>query len=399
MNTAQPKAYFRTLLGILSGNRTFGGPLQANLSLTNRCNIRCHHCYYHSPFAEIPSLRPVRSARLNGINMPDDIERIRSLQAIDADDSKMKRLLDELFESGTFRFHISGGGEPFMHENALEYIERIKNAGRECTVNTNGLLLSKSTVDRLIETGCDELKITVMAGDEETYLKTHSGLAKRAFESLEHNLSYLSEKKRSREVTRPKVTVVCIITRENMDGLLQVSNFAGKVGANSMHYRSMDDAGDEKLRQLIPFKEQISEIRKQLETAGVFLAARKIDHNIEALLRGLKEKLDTSSFYRVSPCYYGWLSVSIDADGLLYFCCRAYMPLGNVFNESFHDVWDTRLYRLRRTAARHIPDHGKSVPDCDCNACIHHAANFKVFKLLHPLRARKNSEFRRDEVE
>lgn len=39
-------SYIRAAMGIVHGNRTFGGPIQVSLNLTNRCNIRCIHCFF-----------------------------------------------------------------------------------------------------------------------------------------------------------------------------------------------------------------------------------------------------------------------------------------------------------------------------------------------------------------
>jgi len=46
----------RALLGIAHGSRALGPPLQVSLNLTNRCNVRCVHCYYYSPHAVRPNL-------------------------------------------------------------------------------------------------------------------------------------------------------------------------------------------------------------------------------------------------------------------------------------------------------------------------------------------------------
>ena len=47
------------------------------------------------------------------------------------------------------RFSLHGLGEPLLHPNFLEYLERVINIGRPVIVSTNGLLLSEDIIERL----------------------------------------------------------------------------------------------------------------------------------------------------------------------------------------------------------------------------------------------------------
>jgi MoaA/NifB/PqqE/SkfB family radical SAM enzyme len=138
MNWRQPASQLRTVMGILHGSRAFGGPLQASLSLTNRCNIRCIHCYYYSPLVENANLLNVRNARMMKDELPD-AKYIKQLQTLDADSTRINQLIDELAGSGTQDFLFTGNGEPFLHKNILEFVDRTKRAGCKCSVNTNGI--------------------------------------------------------------------------------------------------------------------------------------------------------------------------------------------------------------------------------------------------------------------
>ena len=56
MGLRQWLPHVRAVMGIVHGSRAFGGPIQTNLRLTNRCNIRCIHCYYLFTFRRYPFL-------------------------------------------------------------------------------------------------------------------------------------------------------------------------------------------------------------------------------------------------------------------------------------------------------------------------------------------------------
>ncbi len=374
MKVHKKQSYLKTVLGFLSAHHAFGGPVQANLSLTNRCNLRCRHCYYHSPFVTLPGVRTVRGARLAGCRLPD-IGDVRALQKIEADPRDMNNMRDGLLNAGSFRFHFSGGGEPFMHPAAMEFIGRVKHAGADCDVNTNALLISPEMAKQLVSVGCNALRVKV---------SERSGLEAGALETV---LGGLGEEKRRQGRSKPEVTLVCIIRRENMNDLAGIANMAVRVGAGSVQFRPMDDAGDPGLVELIPPPACLPNICDQLRTAGQILDENNIDHTIDTLVPQLRERLDTGDFYRTFPCYYGWLSVGIDADGGLYLCCRAYESLWNVFDDGFRRVWESTAYKRKRLDPRKLPTLGRPLQGCNCYACIHYTANFRVAKLFHPLRA------------
>jgi MoaA/NifB/PqqE/SkfB family radical SAM enzyme len=121
MDLRQQFSRARAVLGILHGSRAFGGPIQANLGLTNRCNIRCIHCYYYSPFHDTPSLTRLRKAGRMGDNPPDKKE-MKSLLRVEADSERVKTLISQLLRMGTRIFQLGGNGEPFFYKNVMEII-------------------------------------------------------------------------------------------------------------------------------------------------------------------------------------------------------------------------------------------------------------------------------------
>lgn len=112
--------HVRVLLGILQGSRAFGGPVQVALNLTNRCNIRCIHCYFYSPLIENPNLFDVRRARRQGL-CPPESQRLRHLQMLDADTTLTRAVIGDAISMGTRRLQSGGNGEPFIHLSAPQF--------------------------------------------------------------------------------------------------------------------------------------------------------------------------------------------------------------------------------------------------------------------------------------
>lgn len=380
----QKISYIRAFMGILHGNRAFGGPVQTAIDLTNRCNIRCIHCYFYSPYVDKPNFEPVRRARQKGEELPDD-NYVQRLKNLNISPDRLHSLMDEILKMGTRRFQLSGG-EPLMHQSFVECVARLKHAGSYCFLNTNGILLDKATSDELIKLSLDEMRITTLAGTSEVYVHTHPGVSSRTFTHLKNILLYLSEQKSRLGSDTPKLTLAFIVTAQNADNIVEIAKFADDVKADSILYRPVDDIEDQGLSHVVPTEEQAASIQKQIGEAKAYLESKGISHNISAFQKVFNTKLDTTDLYRSIPCYYGWLSARISADGEVYPCCRCYDSLGNIYEKTFPDIWHGEAYRQFRGKAIQLPRQISSLHGCDCFSCVHHTANFRVYRALHPLK-------------
>ena len=347
MNWQQSWSQMKAVLGILAGSQAFGGPVQANLNLTNRCNLRCIHCFYNSPYAEKPALRSVRKAKLEHIEPPGHDE-IRKIMNREADPDRTRSLMAELITMGTRRFQFSGMGEVFLNGNTLDFMRRAKRAGCYGVVNTNGTLLTREIIDELVSMRFDRLRITVMAGNAEMYRQTHPGANTGLFDTLRENLLYLSEKKKAAATRCPRIVLSYIVISLNHQGLWDFVRFARLVGADRVQFHPFDIVEDSSLANLALSAGQALSVRDQLAEVRSFLEAAKIDHNIANYLGASQEHLDTMALYQRMPCYYGWLAVRITVEGMVYPCCRCFYPLGNAYETGFRRIWEGESYRRFR---------------------------------------------------
>jgi MoaA/NifB/PqqE/SkfB family radical SAM enzyme len=374
-------------MGIMHGGRVFAGPFQVRLSLSNRCNIRCIHCYFFSPYLEEATPMTLLRERQVG-RQSCESGHMRSLPRFDADTEMTKSLITEMLRGGTSQFLFSGRGEPFVHRNALELMGHAKRGGALCLVNTNGTLLDRAAIDELVEMGFDELRITVMAGSHDVYVQTHPGVHPDTFGRVKENLRYLSERKAARRLRKPKLTLACIVVAQNHDSLFEFAQFAAGVSADRVLYRPVDDVGDSGLAKIVLTPEQAVLVRTQMAEVATYLEDKGISHNIEKFLRVFRRKLDTAAFYRIFPCYYVWVASMVDVDGTVYPCCRCFQPMGNFYEEGFSNVWNGEAYRLLRKEALQINARKTPVRGCACNNCVNHEANSRMYRMLHPLKGR-----------
>jgi wyosine [tRNA(Phe)-imidazoG37] synthetase (radical SAM superfamily) len=132
------------------------GPLSVNLDLTTACNFSCPHCV---------------DSRLLNTGDYLDLETI-------------KKSIETLQKNGLRSVILIGGGEPTIHKNFDEIVRFICGRGLQVGIVTNGSRLDKvvSVVDELKEG--DWLRISIDAGKESTFFKSHRPRGRTSLESI-----------------------------------------------------------------------------------------------------------------------------------------------------------------------------------------------------------------------
>src|SRR5207253_632462 len=112
---------------------------ELDLYVTMRCNIRCSFCN-------------VRAGEYKHQNLP--LERIVAL-------------LDEAAALGLEEVHFLGG-EPTLRRDLEDMLVHARGLGLHTRIITNGMMLSRERLERLVEYGLGEIMISV-DGLEETH--------------------------------------------------------------------------------------------------------------------------------------------------------------------------------------------------------------------------------------
>ncbi len=190
------------LKGILSNNTVYGGPKIAVIDITNICNLSCVGCWLYSPYLKTANR--------------DSLEEQLDLNTV-------KDIVDELHKGGVEEIQISGGGEPLMHPDFLEIAKYIKTKKIRLHLITNFTLFDKKLTDELLKIQLDYITISLWAGDEETYLKTHPGSDSDIFNRITTNIDYLLK---VRKEDSPIIKIYNVISKVNFNNIPQMLDFA-----------------------------------------------------------------------------------------------------------------------------------------------------------------------------
>lgn len=136
------------------------GPISINLDLTTACNFSCPHC--------------VDSRLLN------------TGDYLDLD--TIKRSIETLQKNGLRSVILIGGGEPTIHKNFEEIVRFVSERGIQVGIATNGSRLERvAAVSDMLKEG-DWLRISIDAGKESTFFKSHRPRGRTTLESILKNV-------------------------------------------------------------------------------------------------------------------------------------------------------------------------------------------------------------------
>ena len=132
-------------------------PVCVYLEVTNRCNLLCETC----------------PRTFEALEPPADM----SWELFTA-------IVDQL--PGLARAVLHGVGEPMLVKNLPRMIRYLKDRGVYVLFNTNGTLLAPKKRRELIDTGLDELRVSLDAAEAESFFKVRG---KNMFDRIVRNVS------------------------------------------------------------------------------------------------------------------------------------------------------------------------------------------------------------------
>lgn len=368
--------------GIQDGSRSFTGPEHVVIDITNHCHNNCIACWTRSPY------------------LLGDLGPSKSWHRYQLDTELVLKLIDDLASLGTSIIRFTGGGEPFLHAKLLDCIRAVKAHGIFCAVTTSLNTIDVSQVDEIIDTGVDEISVSLWASNGVEYVATHPNQSHQKFDRITEVLKYIKKKKErpffsffskvnSKTPPTPRINLLNVISNVNCVGVEAMYDYALEVGADSVYYAVVDVIEGTTDRLLLSEEErcQVLEACDKIEQKNTRLPEKKrleLD-NFTGFRQRLDDNLAQTGQYdkdRVTsiPCYIGWTFCRILADGQVVPCCRGVeIPMGNLSEQSFSDIWFSEKYNKFRHYALNLSDHKKYFKNVDCGkTCDNHMHNLDM---------------------
>jgi MoaA/NifB/PqqE/SkfB family radical SAM enzyme len=289
-----------------------------------------------------------------------------------------KKICQELNGMGTKYMILIGEGEPLLHPQLLKLIYMAKENGRHVTLLTNGVLLDVTKIKSFVKAKLDVLKVSMWGSTAKEYANNHPKVGPGYFNRIVANLKRTASIKKEEQSQYPTVVLHQPITKYNFKGLGNSVDLVQKTRSDVLSFSPLKSWRGA-LNAYALISDETKSVIKSLEQVRIRLENLGIKHNISETISRYRKG---EAVWRNLPCYMGWLNARIKVDGTVLPCASCYLPMGNVNDTSFGDVWNGSSYKYYRRRARTCKGLSAMQSDCDCGFCCHVEQNMKVHRIF-----------------
>ncbi|WP_052302957.1 radical SAM protein [Archaeoglobus veneficus] len=206
MHNLKDPMWRRGLSSVLEGIAKYGpqkpftayAPFLIVWNFTNACNLRCKHCYQNAS-------KPT----------PDELTTAEALKAV-----------DKMGDAGVAYVAMSGG-EPLVRKDFFEVADRIRDNDMAFSLATNGTLLTRENVRKLVDLNCLFIQISLDGANPETH---DSFRGRKSFERTIQGIKNAVE-------SGITVGIATTVTKHNLKEVFEIVDLAERLGAKIfMHY-------------------------------------------------------------------------------------------------------------------------------------------------------------------
>ncbi|OGO03323.1 MAG: hypothetical protein A2Y72_07525 [Chloroflexi bacterium RBG_13_53_26] len=286
--------------------------------LTERCNLSCRHCYQSASVSEM------KYEEICGAIT--ELKQTIAGWAIDYDVDISPSL------------HFTGG-EPLLRQDLFEVLGFARGCGFSISLMSNGTLIDKAMARRLREVQVADVQISLdgLEGTHDSlrgqgaYRRTLEGIRKLVAEEIETNINLT-------------------VTRRNMAQIEGLIDVAEKLGASGIAFSRLVPSGKGKaLMNEVLTREDIArlydELRRYKNGSKIAVTSRDPLATI-AEMDGHIPQTEVP----MGGCAAGVFGVTITTDGTIMPCRRMDLPIGNIKQDSFRELWiDSPVLESLRT--------------------------------------------------
>lgn len=281
----------------------FKYPSFVQMNITNKCNLKCKHCFNDSGCEDKEILA----------------------------DKEIVRTLD-YFLSRRITCITFGGGEPLLHKKIFEFINYTKSKNGRITLLSNGLLINKAIAEKLCKSGVSRIRISLDGSNKNIndFIRSE-GSFDGAINALKNLINTSIE----------EVAVMTAVNKHNFNDLEEIIKLLISIGIKDIKFIPTMLGGRAKkefksfilegnhVKLLLKIKEKLTKKYKKY----IYIS---IDSPLEAIIdRNDLKKLETHG-----PCLIGQVFIGIKSNGDIFSCPMLdNIIIGNIKTDDISKIW------------------------------------------------------------
>ncbi|MBV8459070.1 MAG: SPASM domain-containing protein [Acetobacteraceae bacterium] len=335
-----PRRYFE-VIGADRPSVAEQPPVCLYLEVTNRCNLLCETCPRTFDTLEPPA---------------------------DMSWELFTKIVDQI--PNIARVVMHGVGEPMLVKNLPAMIRYLKIRGTYVLFNTNGTLMQPRRFPELIDTGLDELRVSLDAADRETYAKIRG---KDFFNRIVRSLGKFVAYQKQVGAMTPRISLWLTGMKETVEQLPDFVRLAAEMGVSEVHLQRL--VFDEQGYGMATAGQSLFESTREAEREAIATAqALGVSLGVTLDASGATEpgvSLRRQDDQAWATCRRPWSLMYFTAHGTALPCCiapfsvRGYSnyTLGDATQQELREIWNGRAYREFRRALL------SDTPPAPCRNC------------------------------
>jgi len=304
---------------LVKPEKPWGWPTHVQIEPTTHCNLECVLC----PVTE-------------GLGRPPRHMGLRTFQ----------KIIDELGQH-LFIILLWDWGEPFLNPSIYDMISYAKKRKIGVISSTNGHVFATGDhAERLVDSGIDYIIVAVDGVTQATYeqYRQRGDLA-----TVKAGINRIVQARRALHSSTPLVNLRFIVMKHNEHEIPQLQEFSRSLGVDALTLRTLCTYDDGEYCVT--------------EVDGSAFVPENPSYQPFTL-----DPLSQSRIRRkVNPCKVLWNNPAIHSDGKVFPCTfdpHGRVPLGDIEESSFADIWWGPSYRALRRKFRENHRHLALCRDC-----------------------------------
>lgn len=272
----------------------WGNPAKVGIEPTTSCNLRCPEC---------PS-------GLRSFTRPTGM--------LDLD--HFKSMTDQLHKDLVYML-LYFQGEPYLNTAFLDMAAYAARKGIFVATSTNAHYLNDDNARRTVESGMQEVIVSIDGATQETYQSYRVGGQLEKVKAGVRNLVEWREKLKS---DTPHIVLQFLVVRPNEHEIDEIQEMGKALGVDKVVLKTAQIYDFEDGHPLIPHNERYSRYKKGLDGK----------YRIKNPLK--------------NQCWRMWMGAEITWDGRVLPCCfdkDAQYVVGMLKDHSFAEIWKNEAYR------------------------------------------------------
>ncbi len=301
-------------------------PAVLYIETTNRCDSLCQTC-----IRTFQTLEPPKDLTL----------------------AELTRIVDQL--PRLQRVFLHGIGEPLLNPDLCRMIAYLKERDVAVVFNSDAIGLTDKKRRALIESGLDELRVSLDAATSETY-RAIRGVP--TFDRVVENVTALVDLQKGLGLATPRISLWFTVMKKNVRELPDFVRLAGKIGASAVNVQRLVHYG-----QGLAVQEQSLYGSLSALEAEALAEATRLSQDLGIALSASGDAAPEASLTpeeRERPwagCQRPWSLSYVTANGNVLPCCispwtakdYAGLILGNALAEPLVEIWNGERYQAFRT--------------------------------------------------